>query len=647
MSTARQSLGNGTKNSQTPSISSSSPANTLATPSLALAALGIIYGDIGTSPLYTIKECFSGKHGMAATPANVTGIMSMVFWSLIFVVSVKYVIFVLRADNRGEGGTFSLLATLRGKLRNHRRRWAILTILTASGASLLYGDGVITPAISVLSAIEGLNMATDAAAPYVVPITCLILISLFAIQRYGTAFIGRMFGPVMIVWFTTIGALGLRSILRQPDILAALNPIYAYNFFAINHLHGIVALASVVLCITGCEALYADMGHFGPFPIRLTWYGVVLPGLVLNYFGQCALLLHDPGMANVNPFYALAPKSLLYPLVCLATMSTIIASQAMISGVYSLTQQAIQLGFTPRMRIVHTSEHTKGQIYMPTVNWLVMIATLTLVLVFQESSRLAAAYGFAVTGTMTITSLLYFQITRYKWNWPLWQSGLLLTVFLFFDSAFLGANILKVVDGGWITICIATFIATSMITWRDGRALLAKHYSLMRMPTDVFLKDLAEHSPQRTAGTAVFMSISPEGIPHTLLHHLKHNEALHERVLLLSVLSAETPTVSLEDRVNVEDLGQGFYRITAHYGFMETPNITNVLELVSKKGLTIDIYTTSFFLGRETIFATGAAPIAQWRKYLFMFMSRNSWNATSFFGLPPDRVVELGNQVEL
>jgi len=647
MSTPRMSRGNGTTTAPIPSVSSSSPANRLATPGLALAALGIIYGDIGTSPLYTIKECFSGKHGMEVTPANVIGIMSMIFWSLIFVVSIKYVVFVLRADNRGEGGTFSLLATLRGRLRNNRRRWAILTILTASGASLLYGDGVITPAISVLSAIEGLNMATDAAAPYVVPITCIILITLFGIQRYGTAFIGKLFGPVMIVWFSTIGLLGLRAILRQPDILAALNPLYAYDFFVINHVHGIVALASVVLCITGCEALYADMGHFGPFPIRLTWYGVVLPGLVLNYFGQCALLLHDPGVANVNPFYALAPKALLYPLVGLATISTIIASQAMISGVYSLTQQAIQLGFAPRMRIVHTSEHAKGQIYMPTVNWLVMITTLTLVLVFQESSRLAAAYGFAVTGTMTITSLLYFQITRYKWNWPLWQSGLLLAVFLFFDSAFLGANILKVADGGWITICIATFIATCMITWRDGRALLAKHYSLMRMPTDVFLKDLVEYSPQRTAGTAVFMSISPEGIPHTLLHHLKHNEALHERVLLLSVLSAETPTVSLEDRLNVENLGQGFHRITVHYGFMETPDIIDVLDLVGRKGLAIDIYTTSFFLGRETTFATGAAPMAQWRKHLFMFMSRNAWNATSFFGLPPERVVELGNQVEL
>ncbi len=615
--------------------------------SLSLAALGIIYGDIGTSPLYTIKECFSGSHGVDAIPENIIGIMSMVFWSLIFVVSLKYVIFVLRADNKGEGGTFSLLATLRKKMRDHRRKWAVLTILTASGASLLYGDGIITPAISVLSAIEGLNMATDAAAHYVVPITCLILITLFFIQRYGTAVIGKLFGPVMVIWFFTLGILGLRAIMLQPDILAALNPFHAYHFFAINHIHGIVSLASVVLCITGCEALYADMGHFGRFPIRLTWYSIVLPGLLLNYFGQCALLLHDPQIAEVNPFYALAPTNLLFPLVGLSTVATIIASQAMISGVYSLTQQAIQLGFTPRMRIVHTSQHAKGQIYMPTVNWMLMLACLTLVLVFKESSRLAAAYGFAVTGTMTITSLLFFQVSRYKWQWPLWRSSLLLAVFLFFDFAFLSANMLKVVDGGWITLCIATFIATSMITWRDGRALLAKHYSLMRMPADIFLRDLSVHSPPRTAGTAVFMSITPEGIPHTLLHHLKHTEALHERVVLLSIASAETPTVSLEERVSLDSLGQGFYRVQGVFGFMETPNIMRILEQLEVKGLSIDIYTTSFFLGRETMFATGTSPMSQWRKYLFIFMSRNSWNATSFFGLPPDRVVELGNQVEI
>ncbi len=614
---------------------------------LALAALGIIYGDIGTSPLYTIKECFFGSHGVATTPDNILGILSMIFWSLFFVVSLKYVFFVLKADNDGEGGTFSLLAMLRSCLTNDSRRWAIMTILTASGASLLYGDGIITPAISVLSAIEGMNMATDAAAPFVVPLTCMILAALFFAQRHGTAVIGKVFGPVMILWFGALGILGLLAISKEPGILAALNPYYMINYFAVNHLHGAVALASVVLCITGCEALYADMGHFGRLPIRLTWYVVVLPGLLLNYLGQGAYLLQNPGVDAINPFFALVPKTLLYPLVALATVSTIIASQAMISGVYSLTQQAIQLGFAPRMLIIHTSEKAKGQIYIPSVNWLVMIACLTLVIVFKESSRLAAAYGFAVTASMTITSIMYFQVTRIKWNWPLWQSLALLTLFLIFDSSFLAANTFKVVDGGWITICIATAILIAMTTWRDGRALLAKHYGLMRLPTDVFLKDLAKYSPQRTAGTAVFMSINPEGIPHTLLHHLKHNEALHERVLLFSILSAETPTVPVHEKVYLEDMGQGFYRVKVHYGFMESPNVPKLIYLLGDKGLTIDIHSTSFFFGREILFPTGKSPMAKWRKHIFIFMSRNAWNASSFFKVPPDRVVEFGIQIEL
>ncbi|WP_306548677.1 potassium transporter Kup [Desulfobulbus sp.] len=615
-------------------------------PLLAMGALGIIYGDIGTSPLYTIKECFSGVHGVAPTVDNILGVLSLIFWSLMLVVGLKYVVFIMRADNKGEGGIFSLLSMLQGRTRGGRE-WATLTFLAALGAALLYGDGVITPAISVLSAIEGLNMATDAAAGYVVPLTCLVLCCLFFLQRRGTASIGAMFGPIMVVWFLVLGGLGLRAIVHNPAILAALNPGQALHFFAVNHLHGFVVLGGVVLCITGGEALYADMGHFGRLPIRLSWYGAVLPGLVLNYYGQGALLLHNPELINVNPFYALAPKSLLYPLVALATMATIIASQAMISGVYSLTQQAIQLGFTPRMHIIHTSERARGQIYMPTVNWMLMLACLSLVLAFRESTRLAAAYGIAVTATMAITSFLYFQVTRYRWRWPLWQGALLLALFLLLDCSFLGANLLKIVDGGWITLVIAGCILAAMITWRDGRALLAKHYSLMKIPADIFLKDLTGYKPQRIAGTAVFMSISAEGVPHTLLHHFKHNEALHERVLLLSILPAEMPTVAAEDRVRVEDLGLGFYRILAAYGFMESPNVPEILQLAADQGLAVDIYSTSFYLGRETLSATGTAPMAQWRKHLFIFMSRNAWNATSFFKLPPDRVVELGNQVEL
>ncbi len=615
-------------------------------PLLAMAALGIIYGDIGTSPLYTIKECFAGAHGVAPTPANVLGILSLVFWSLVLVVGLKYVVFILRADNRGEGGIYALLAMLQGT-RINGRAWSALSLLAVLGAALLYGDGVITPAISVLSAIEGLNMATDAAAPYVVPLTCLVLFGLFFIQQYGTARIGALFGPIMVAWFLVLGGLGLRAIIANPTILAALNPYHALTFFQINQGHGYLVLGAVVLCITGGEALYADMGHFGRLPVRLSWYGAVLPGLVLNYYGQGALLLEQPHLVNVNPFYALVPASMLIPMVILSTTATIIASQAMISGVYSLTQQAIQLGFSPRMRIIHTSERTRGQIYMPTVNWMLMLACLSLVLAFKESTRLAAAYGIAVTATMAITSFLFFQVTRVRWRWPLWQGGLLLALFLLLDCAFLGANLLKIVDGGWITILIALSLLTMMVTWRDGRAILARHYSLMKIPAEVFLKDIADYKPQRISGAAVFMSISPDGIPHTLLHHFKHNEALHERVIILSILSTETPSVVAENRVRVEPLGQGFYRVTAQYGFMESPDMPEILRLVAAKGLPVDVYSTSFYLGRETLSATGSAPLARWRKHLFIYLSRNAWNATSFFKLPPDRVVELGSHVEL
>jgi KUP system potassium uptake protein len=611
-----------------------------------MSALGIIYGDIGTSPLYTIKECFAGTHGVAPTPANILGILSLVFWSLMLVVGLKYVVFIMRADNKGEGGIFSLLSMLQSP-RLNGSQWKMLTLLAAFGAALLYGDGVITPAISVLSAIEGLNMATDAAARFVVPLTCLVLVSLFAVQRYGTARIGTLFGPIMVIWFVLLGGLGIRAIATHPQILAALDPRQALSFFLANGFHGFQVLGAVVLCITGGEALYADMGHFGRSPIRLSWYGAVLPGLILNYYGQGALLLQHPELVEVNPFYALVPKTLLYPMVALATIATIIASQAMISGVFSLTQQAMQLGFTPRMHIIHTSEHTKGQIYLPTVNWLLMLACLSLVLAFKESTRLAAAYGIAVTATMAITSFIFFKVTRMRWHWPLWQSGLLLAIFLFLDCSFLGANLLKVADGGWITLCIAFAILMTMMTWRDGRAILAKHYALMKIPTEVFLKDIASYKPQRIAGTAVFMSISPEGIPHTLLHHFKHNEALHKRILLLSVLSSETPTVTTEERVRIENLGLGFYRITATYGFMESPDMPEILALLAAKGLPVDVYSTSFYMGRETMTATGDAPMARWRKLLFIYLSRNAWNATSFFKLPPDRVVELGNHVEI
>lgn len=616
------------------------------TASLALAALGIVYGDIGTSPLYTIKECFHGIHAVDVTQTNVLGVLSMVFWSLMIVVSLKYVIFILRADNKGEGGIFALLAMLRSGPASGGKHWHITLLMAAFGAALLYGDGVITPAISVLSAIEGLEVATAAAKDYVAPMTCVVLFGLFIFQKHGTAAIGRVFGPVMILWFLVIGGLGLMEIVAEPMILSALNPVWAVRFFSVNHLHGIVVLGSVVLCITGGEALYADMGHFGRLPIRISWYCVVLPGLLLNYFGQGALLLDHPEMA-FTPFYALVPKSMLYPMVVLSTAATIIASQAMISGVYSLTQQAMQLGFTPRMHIVHTSSQAIGQIYLPTINWMLMLACIGLVLVFQESSRLAAAYGIAVTATMAITSILYFEVSRINWQWSIWKALPLLILFLFFDVAFLSANLLKIVDGGWFTLSLALTILLVMVTWRDGRAILARYYGHMRIPVPIFLRDIAEYKPHRISGTAVFMSISPEGVPHTLLNHFKHNEALHERIVLLSILAAESPFVATKDRVTIEDMGQGFHRVIARYGYMESPHVPKVLKLATEKGLPVDVYSASFFLGRETLLTTGDAPMARWRKVLFAFMSRNAWNATSFFNIPPERVVELGTQVEL
>ncbi len=623
----------------------SKPQDAQHTAALALAALGIVYGDIGTSPLYAIKECFHGLHAVPVSQTNIFGVLSLVFWSLMVIVSIKYVAFILRADNNGEGGIFALLALL-GRPHNRRGRLPFVALMAVFGAALLYGDGVITPAISVLSAMEGLNVATTTAADFVVPLTCAVLLGLFFFQKHGTAAIGRVFGPVMILWFVVLAALGLREIIQQPHVLAALNPVQAYRFFVLNHFHGIVALGSVVLCITGCEALYADMGHFGRLPIRLSWYAIVLPALLLNYFGQGALLLAHPELAS-NPFYGLVPPALLYPMVGLATGAAIIASQAMISGVYSLTQQAIQLGFSPRMHVVHTSAHTKGQIYLPNVNWALMVACIGLVLAFRESSRLAAAYGIAVTATMTTTSILFYLLTRRDQQWPLWRSVSLLALFLTFDLAFLGANLLKIMDGGWFTLTLAALVFTAMATWRDGRAMLAKRFSEAHVPMDVFLRDIAGYKPYRTPGTAVFMSISPRGVPVSLLHYFKHNGVLHERIIFLSILSADTPHVPPEERLALTSLGQGFHQIIARYGFMERPSVPEIMTLATGHGLDMDIHSTSFFLNRETLLLSGNAPMAAWRKALFVFMSRNAWNTTSYFGIPPDRVVELGIQVQL
>jgi KUP system potassium uptake protein len=615
---------------------------------LAIGALGVVYGDIGTSPLYTVKECFHGAHAIALTPANLLGVMSLIFWSLTIVVLIKYVIFILKADNEGEGGIYALAALFLGKGAKQvsERTVKYLVLLGIFGAALLYGDGIITPVISVLSAVEGLNVATKAAEPFVLPISCGVLFGLFLFQNQGTERIGKVFGPIMLFWFTSIAVLGLAQILRRPEILAALDPRYAVSFFAVNRLHGIVVLGAVVLCLTGGEALYADLGHFGRGPIRLSWLTLVFPALLLNYFGQTALLLENP-QATAHPFYELVPRVLLYPMVALATTATVIASQAMISGVYSLTQQAIQIGYCPRLKIVHTSGETKGQIYLPWVNTAMMVGCLGLALAFKESSRLAAAYGIAVTGTMAITSLIYYYVTRYNWGWPFWKAFFPVAVFLFFDLSYFGANLLKFVDGGWFAVTVAVLLTVVMITWRDGRALLAKRYEDARVPVEVILGDIKTYKLVRTPGTGAFLTISPVGIPITLLHLLKHTESLPQRVVLMSIVSANTPYVFRNKRVAITDLSQGFYRLIATYGFMETPSVPEILDIATEKGLEIDAFSTTFYVNRETILSSGESKMSSWRKGLFAFLSRNAWNVTTFFGIPPNRVVELGSQVEL
>ena len=619
------------------------PAGLLA---LALGALGVVYGDIGTSPLYAIRECFHGQHAVALNEINIFGVLSLVFWSLTVVVTFKYVVFILRADNRGEGGIFALLALLLGvKDRLSRTTQTFVLLAGVFGASLLFGDGVITPAISVLSAIEGLEVATSQARPFIIPLTCIILISLFLFQRRGTGKIGLFFGPVMIFWFLAIGTLGLLSIARQPQVVLALNPVYAVHFFIANHWHGLIVLGSVVLCITGGEALYADMGHFSPRAIRLSWLGLAFPALILNYFGQGAALLIDP-KATFHPFYSLVPVTLLYPLVFLSTCATIIASQAMISGVYSIAQQAIQMGYLPRLRIVHTSAQQRGQIYMPGVNGVMMVVCVGLVLVFRQSSNLAGAYGIAVTADMVITSSIFFLMAVKRWQWPIWKAGLPVGLFLLFDLTYLGANLLKLLDGGWFTLTLALIMAVSMTTWKDGRAALAEALNI-RISIKVFLEDLARTNPYRVPGTAIFMSVNPSGVPGSLLHHFKHNKVLHERVILLSILAQDIPRVSPKDRLHMEDLGQGLYRLTAWYGFMETPKVPEIMALAGKLGLKIEMASTTFFLGRESLFISGKSRMASWRKSLFSAMSRNAMNPTNFFGIPPDRVIEIGTQIRL
>ena len=613
---------------------------------LALAALGVVFGDIGTSPLYTIRECFHGMHAISLTKENIYGVMSLVFWSLTVVVCIKYVVFILRADNQGEGGIFALMGLVSEEKRKVSPRLRSATIGAGIvGAGLLYGDGIITPSISVLSAVEGLAVATRAAEPVVVPLTCAILFLLFFVQHRGTANIGRIFGPVMMLWFAALAVLGLGHIIQEPRILSAIDPLHAFRFFAANRLHAIVVFGSVVLCLTGGEALYADLGHFGKGAIRFSWLAIAFPALLCNYFGQGALLLGHPDQV-ANPFYGLVPRALLYPMVGLATVSTVIASQALISGVFSLTQQAIELGFCPRLLMVHTSQEVRGQIYLPGVNYALMIACLAVVIGFGSSSRLAGAYGIAVTGTMIITSILFFLVVTHTWGWPRWKAIPLVALFLLFDISYFGANLLKVVDGGWFTLLAAAVITVLLTTWRKGRAELVKKIG-SRMSMELFLKDVASHKIPRVPGNAVFMSVTTEGTSPVLLHHLKHNKVLHEKVVILTILPANVPYVRRKEKVKVEDLGQGFYRVLALNGFMQYPNVPDFLKLAARQGLYIDEEETTYFLGRVSIFATGDSPISRWRKMLFGFMAKNAGSTTAYFGIPPNRVVELGAQIQL
>lgn len=611
---------------------------------LALGALGVVYGDIGTSPLYAFRECFGPHHGIAPDAANVLGVLSLFFWSLMLVVTLKYLTFIMRADNQGEGGILALLALALPK--RGAKRMGFFVYAGLFGAALLYADGALTPAITVLSAVEGLGIATKKVEHLVQPITVAILLTLFVAQKYGTRRVGALFGPIMVVWFATLAATGLIWIVKNPSVLAGLSPVYAFEFLLGHKLKGFWILGSVVLCITGGEALYADMGHFGRKPISLAWYVLVLPALLLNYFGQGALVLLDPSK-SVEPFYSLLPTAFLYPLVAISTAASIIASQALISGAFSLTRQAVQLGYLPRMEIRHTSSETEGQIYVPEVNWMLMIACLALVLTVGSggSTALAAAYGMAVTGTMSITTVLFYLIAV-RW-WGIARAAPLALFFFVIDLTFFAANTDKLLHGGWIPLAMAAVLLVIMVTWRQGRDRLSQFMRSTSVPVEDFLKEVEERDPSRVKGTAVVMTSSPSGMPPVLLHHYKHNHVLHEQIVLLSIVSEHVPVIPRTERLHLDDLGQGFYRLTAKYGFIQSPRVTDILKQCTKLGLDTKPDNTSFFLGRERLVVSHRHGMPRWQKVLFSFLSRNARPPTDFFHIPPNRVVELGMQVEL
>ena len=614
--------------------------------SLLVAAVGVVYGDIGTSPLYTLKEVFSGGYGVPVNHDGVLGILALILWSLIWVVSVKYVTFILRADNQGEGGIMALTALARRASAPYPKLRMLMVGCGLIGASLFYGDSMITPAVSVLSAVEGMGLAFDGIDHWVVPIAVVVLVALFLVQKHGTAKIGILFGPVMVTWFLVLAALGLHGISHSPEVLRAFNPAWAVRFFIVHPGMGVAILGAVVLALTGAEALYADMGHFGRKPIARAWFILVLPALVLNYFGQGALLLHDPEAAR-NPFYLLAPSWALLPLIGLATLSTVIASQAVISGAFSLTRQAIQLGYIPRMQIQHTSSDEQGQIYIGAVNWALMVAVVLLVIGFESSGALAAAYGVAVTGTMLMTTLLVSTVMLLLWKWPPLLAVPILLGFLFVDALFFTANLPKVVQGGAFPVLAGSVLFLLMTTWKRGKQILVERIDEAALPLPVFISSIRVQPPHRVEGTAVFLTARPDAVPHALLHNMLHNQVLHSQVVLLTVVSEDRPRVPEQERFDVEAYGDGFFRVLLHFGFMDEPDVPQALKLCHLEELDFSPMRTTYFLSRETVIASRLEGMARWRGTLFAFLLKNANGNLRFFNLPLNRVIELGTQVEI
>lgn len=614
---------------------------------LSLAATGIVYGDIGTSPIYALNTIFSSaQHPITLVDEHILGVLSLVFWSLMIVVSVKYVMFIMRADNQGEGGIIALMALALRSLKEQSRLRNSVVLLGIFGAALFYGDSVITPAISVLSAVEGLEIASADLKPFVIPITIGILWGLFIFQRKGTASVGILFGPIMLLWFFVLGVLGLLGILSDPKVLMALNPIHAVHLLKDSPWTGFLSLGGVVLVLTGAEALYADMGHFGRLPVQLAWFGLVLPALLLNYFGQGALLMLHPEDVT-NPFFRLAPEWALYPLVILVTTATVIASQAVISGTFSISRQAMLLGYIPRMNVLQTSEKLRGQIYIPVINWMLMSAVFLLIIFFDNSAKLAAAYGIAVTGTMVITSLLAFVVVSRLWGWGWLKSGIFISVFLGIDLAFFGANLVKIEVGGWFPLLFGLGLFVLMTTWKQGRGLLRDKLKQDSIDLSTFVRSMSSEISTRVPGTAIFLTGNPEGVPHALLHNLKHNKVLHQDVVILSVRFLDIPKVHYSERLTYEALPNNFHRISVSFGFNDRPDIPMALTLLNRDYLELNPMQVSYFIGRETLIPGARTRMSPWRKKLFISMFRNSGSVVNYFNLPPNSVVELGTQIVL